>query len=121
MQDKPKFTNRNQSEFFSTLKKRADGYFNEKGISPYANAFMVFKIVFFLTVFTGIFLFLLLGNYNLAGMFGLWILLCLFTAFVGVNVCHDASHGSISSNKTVNKTLSYIFNLIGTNEYVWKI
>ncbi len=60
-------------------------------------------------------------------MFSVWVMLPLaillgtFSAFVGFNICHDAIHGSFSSNKTINKVLGAIFNLLGASPYVWSI
>jgi len=43
------------------------------------------------------------------------------TAMVGVNVSHDAIHGSYSKNSTINKQLGMFFNYIGANDYTWSI
>lgn len=115
------FVNASSSEFYFILRERVKKYFKENGISPYANSFMIFKIVFFLAGFVGAYLFLLMGNPSIIGFYSLWIILGLFTAFVGVNICHDAVHGAISSNPKVNTVLGYLFNVAGTNAYVWNI
>lgn len=44
-----------------------------------------------------------------------------FTAFIGLNISHDAVHGSLSANKSVNKVLGFTFNIIGANSYIWNI
>jgi linoleoyl-CoA desaturase len=49
------------------------------------------------------------------------ILLGMTMAFVGFNVCHDALHGSYSSNKKINRGLGKIFNIMGANAYMWNI
>lgn len=54
-------------------------------------------------------------------MLPLALLLGMFSAFVGFNICHDAIHGSFSANGTVNKIFSGVFNLVGANPYVWTI
>jgi linoleoyl-CoA desaturase len=54
-------------------------------------------------------------------MFGLAVLLGIFNALIGFNVCHDAIHGSFSANTKINKALSFIFNLIGASPYVWNL
>jgi linoleoyl-CoA desaturase len=115
------FVNADKSEFYTTLKKRVDAYFKQNGISPYANSFMVFKIIFFLTGLIGVYLLLLLGNHSLVFSYFLWIMLGLFTAFVGVNICHDAIHGAISRNSWINKALGFLFDIAGANAYIWNI
>ncbi len=121
MEVKINFENVGQSDFYPTLKERVNNYFKQNGITPYANSFMIFKIVFFLAGLVGTYLFILLGNSNLPVFYPLWILLGMLTAFVGVNICHDALHGAISSNPKVNIVLGYLFNVAGANAYVWNI
>ncbi|MCH8319202.1 MAG: acyl-CoA desaturase [Bacteroidetes bacterium] len=127
MAKKITFAGKDKSEFFSTVKKRVDAYFEEKGISQYANGFMIFKTIFVLSILFGSYfllifnLYSILGQYSLAAMFLLWILIGFFTAFAGVNIGHDAVHGAYSSNKTVNTVLGYIFNIAGANAYMWGI
>lgn len=118
---KIQFVNVDRSDFYSTLRERVNDYFEHNGITPYANSFMIFKIVFFLAGLIGIYLFLLVGNPSLPVFYLLWIILGLFTAFVGVNICHDAIHGAISTNQKVNNVLGYLFNVAGANAYVWNI
>ena len=121
MTRKVKFTNANKSTFYSTVRKRVDAYFIENNISTHANAAMWFKVFFFITGLTGIYLLLLLGNLSLPIMLLLAILLGMFGAFVGFNVCHDAIHKALSPNPTINKIFSFVFNLIGASPYVWNI
>lgn len=42
-------------------------------------------------------------------------------ACIGFNICHDALHGAYSTNSKVNKSLGFLFNIIGASEYVWRI
>ncbi|WP_316823390.1 acyl-CoA desaturase [Pedobacter gandavensis] len=121
MARKIKFTNTNKSTFYATVRKRVDAYFTAKHSSTYANPAMWFKVFFFLTGITSIYLLLLLGNFSTPAMLLLAILLGMFGAFVGFNVCHDAIHKALSPNPTVNKIFSFIFNLIGASPYVWNI
>jgi len=57
----------------------------------------------------------------------IWLLFLLYItsglgmAGIGMDVMHDAIHGSYSKNKKINKLLGYTFNLIGANATVWKI
>lgn len=118
---KVNFVNVDKSEFYSVLKERVNDYFVNRGITPYANAFMVFKIFFFLAGLIGIYLLLILANLSLPVSYLLWAALGLFTAFAGVNIGHDAIHGAISKNKKVNKILGFIFDIAGANGYLWDI
>lgn len=105
----------------ATTRLRVEQYFEDSDKSPNANGLMWLKTFTFLGGFAGIYA-LIISN-----VFGIWIMLLLamllgmFSAFVGFNVCHDAIHGSFSSNKIINKIFSHIFHLLGASPYVWSI
>lgn len=54
-------------------------------------------------------------------LFVLYGLSGLGTAGIGLNVMHDAIHGSYSGNRRLNLIMSNTMNLIGANATVWKI
>ena len=121
MSSKVKFTNPQRSTFFPTVRQRVESYFAENNLSKHANQAMWVKTIFFLTGFMGLYLLILS---NIAGpwtMLGLCLLLGVFNALVGFNVCHDAIHGSFSANQKVNQALSFVFNLIGASPYIWRL
>ncbi|MFP9098812.1 fatty acid desaturase family protein [Flavobacterium sp. RHBU_24] len=119
--NKLRFKNNPKSQFFATVRQRVDAHFDEGNTTRNANLQMWVKTAFFLTGF------FLLYSLIISNQFGVWAMLCMamllgmFSAFVGFNVCHDAIHGSFSSNKFVNSVLSSIFNLLGASAYVWNI
>lgn len=115
------FVDSDKSEFYSTLKERVETYFTKKGITPYANGYFVFKMIFFLSGFIGAYLLLILANPSLLITYLLWAVLGLFTAFAGVNIGHDAIHGAVSSNKKINTVLGFVFDLVGANGHLWEI
>jgi len=121
MENQLLFVNKEQTEFYSVLRKRVNSYFKQKGISHYANAFMVFKIIFFLSGLIGAYAVLIWANLSWPLSLLMWVIVGFFTAFTGVNVCHDAIHGAVSRNKTVNTMLGYLLNVVGANAYLWNI
>ncbi|MDR6784207.1 linoleoyl-CoA desaturase [Pedobacter africanus] len=121
MTKKVKFTNADKSTFYVTVRKRVDAYFTDNNISIHANPAMRFKTGFFLTGLLSIYLLVLLGGFHAVVTVLLCVLLGMFGAFVGFNVCHDAIHKSYSANPRVNRVFSFIFNLIGASPYVWNI
>jgi linoleoyl-CoA desaturase len=121
MQPKLKFINTNQCAFYATVRKRVDTYFIDKNISTHANAAMWFKAFFFIGGFLTLYFLIILGNFSPTTLFAFAILLGMFGAFIGFNVCHDALHKALSSNKTVNNVFGFVFNLIGASSYVWNI
>jgi len=116
-----KFTCAKKSQFMATTRTRVDQYFKDANISPNANPLMWFKAVIFLGGFFTLFGLIISGIFNVWLMLPLVILLGMFKAFVGFNVCHDAIHGAFSSNNTVNKIFGYMFHLLGASPYVWSI
>jgi len=121
MAQKLKFINTNNSTFYATVRNRVDNYFSENKLSTHANTAMWFKTLFFLSGYVGIYLWLLLGGLSAGVMLALAIVLGMFGAFIGFNVCHDAIHKAFSHNKYVNNVLGFIFNLLGASSYVWNL
>lgn len=121
MVNKLKFNNTSKSQFLATTRSRVDEYFRESGKSRNADGAMWLKAGIFLTGFFGLYALIISGLFSPPVMLLLAVLFGMFSAFVGFNVCHDAIHGSFSANKTVNKVLGSIFNLLGASPYVWSI
>jgi linoleoyl-CoA desaturase len=105
----------------ATTRARVDQYFKDEGISPNANALMWGKTAIFLGGFFALYGLIISGIFSVWAMLPFVVLLGMFKAFVGFNICHDAIHGSFSSNTTVNKIFSHVFHLLGASPYVWTI
>ncbi|MEL1245153.1 acyl-CoA desaturase [Flavobacterium sp. DGU11] len=116
-----RFNNAARTPFLATTRKRVNQYFRDTDTSPNANTGMWTKTAIFLTAFLGLYALIISNAFTVWTMLGMATLLGMTKAFVGFNVCHDAIHGSFSSNKTTNKVLSAIFNLLGASPYVWSI
>jgi len=121
MTKKVKFTNLNKSTFYATLRKRVDAHFEDQQLSVHANGAMWFKAFFFLGGFITLYLMILLGGFSPLVMVAMAIVLGMFGAFVGFNICHDAIHKAFSDKPIINKTFSILFSLIGASAYVWSI
>ncbi len=118
---KVKFVNASQCTFYATVKQRTDAYFEDNNLSVHANAAMWFKVFFFLGGMISLYFLIMLGNFSPLVMLTLAILLGMFGAFVGFNVCHDAIHKAFSSNQKINKAFGFVFSLVGASSYVWSI
>jgi len=121
MSQKVKFRKTQDNTFTATLNERIKNYFTSEGISEKGNLLMIIKVIFFLAGFAGSYFLIYLSGSNVLAAILSWILLGLFTAFVGFNIAHDAVHGSLSKYDFVNRMLGYTFNLAGTNKYMWKL
>lgn len=116
-----KFSGKQHKTFFAEVRRRVDEYFNANQLSKHANGSMIFKTVIFLSLLVGVYLSIMLMPLPGYALIALAMVLGSVKAFIGFNVCHDAIHGSYSSNQKVNTVLGWVFNLIGANDYMWKI
>ncbi|MFT4032522.1 MAG: acyl-CoA desaturase, partial [Siphonobacter sp.] len=118
---KLRFVDKKRSAFFSDTRHRVDAYFQENNIPKHANRAMWLKAVFFMVLFFGLYGLIISNQFNVWVMLLLSIGLGMTCAFIGFNICHDAVHGSFTSNSKLNRVLGLTFNLIGGNPYVWSI
>lgn len=44
----------------------------------------------------------------------------LFAAEIGINIMHDGSHGSFSTNNFLNTLACWTMDMIGASSYVWE-
>ncbi|MDX1476395.1 MAG: acyl-CoA desaturase [Saprospiraceae bacterium] len=115
------FGREHQDSFLRDVRKRVDAYFQSRNIPKTANARMVVKTILILIGWIATYTFILS---NLLPAYALLLLaLChgFLTAMIGLNIGHDAIHGSYSRRAGVNRKLGLFFNLIGANDYVWRI
>lgn len=120
MVNKLKFS-KSKSPFFATIRNRVDQYFIDEKLSKHANWLMWLKALFFLSGFFITYFVILADVLNVYAMISLALLLGVFSAFVGFNICHDAIHGSYSPNKHINSLFSYLFHFVGANPYMWNL
>lgn len=121
MQEKLKFSSTESPSFFPEVRRRVQDYFNETGLTQNANPAMIGKTVFILVLFVITFGLIMSGLlpgwlcFLMAGIHG-------FTAaLVGLNITHDAIHGSFSKSNTVNRYLGRLLCVIGANDYLWRV
>ena len=122
MTSKIRFAKANELDFYSTLNKRVDEYFFSNKISKNANWIMVFKAFFYLGVFTAAYLLLIIKKitvllYNLL-LWILWVSSLLLSVLTFLTMQFTVL---CRGHKRVNKILSYTFNIIGANAYLWGI
>ncbi len=118
--DTVRFSTRNQADFTRTLRKRVDAYFKERNIARQANMAMKVKTVVFLAAyFVPFALLFALPAYFWLGL-GLWAMMGLAMAGIGMGVMHDANHGAYSKNQKVNQLIGHTLNLCGGAVINWK-
>ena len=118
-----RFAPKNGEGFYDSLKKNIDDFFKQNNIAPTGNSKLWWKTVAMLSLFfvpitliiTGV------GAASPYLFFGLWFLTGLGMVGIGCSVHHDSNHGSYSNNKTVNKIIGDIVNVVGGYDVTWRI
>ena len=110
------------TDFFKTLKGRVDEYFisnNKERVGDYR---MYIKTVVMLLTYLIPFYFIVFEDIQNTWVYlGLWTVMGVFMAGIGLSVMHDAIHGSYSKYKTLNKVLGEVINFVGGASINWKI
>ncbi len=116
-----RFKRDNTTDFAKVLRTRVKGYFKEKNISKHANSKMVIKTIFMISLYFipyGIFLSGAVESYW--GMVGLYLIMGLGLAGIGLSIMHDANHGAYSKNEKVNNFIGKILNVVGGYDFNWR-
>jgi linoleoyl-CoA desaturase len=98
----------NASSFPKVLRRRLDCFFSDGNISPKADRAMWIKIAVGLR----------LDSWKFVAVY---LLNGLAQTFLLLNIAHDSNHNAISSVRSVNRVLNYVFDVCGINSYMWRI
>lgn len=115
------FERKKTMSFQEDVNQRVDDYFSSNQISRNANANMIAKTTWIIAGWVAAYLLIVSNLVNPIAMLFLAMAHGFLTAMIGINIGHDALHGSYSKNRRVNKKLGLSFNIIGANDYVWNI
>lgn len=121
MSIKVKFNNQLHAEFTHELKNAVNEYFKNKGISTYANRAMVIKSVVMISMYVVPYALIMSNMLNIWQMWLCCIIMGFGIAGIGFSVQHDANHGAYSKHDWVNNVLGFTLNLVGGNDYLWRI
>lgn len=109
-----------QSDFYVTLKRRVDQYFDSTGLPRTGTGLMFFKTCVILMGMIGSYVGLVfVATSPVAVILGA-IGMALCTTLMGFNVMHDGAHGAYSSRKWVNWVMGYTLDLMGGSNYLWR-
>ncbi len=116
------FSRHSDAQFFKTLRQRVNDYFTSSNKSKFGGGRLIFKMGVMLALFFVPFFTLLFGGISSPWLFiGLWMLMGLGIAGIGVNIMHDANHGSFSKNKFINNSVRLVMNLLGGDASIWRL
>ena len=110
------------NDFMLKLRKEVDDYFEQNHLSKRGNVNLVMKTIVMLSLYLVPYLLMVTGVVTSTPLILLcWILMGLGMAGVGMDVMHDANHGSYSKNRRMNNLLSYTLYLLGGLPVTWRI
>lgn len=115
------FSRTDSAKFFRTLNKRVNDYFKENNIKKTGNWKLYLKAVFMFTLLLGPLILLLTVDLPTWLQILSMMVIGVGMAGVGMNVMHDANHGSFSSKKWVNKLMGSSIHILAGNDYNWKV
>ncbi len=115
------FTPSQNEEFYKVLRKKVNQYFKDNNVSRYANANMVLKTIFMISLYIVPFIFILFFLENTFLIFLMWALMGFGMAGIGLSIMHDANHGAYSKNQIVNKILGKLVSLVGGSDLNWRV
>jgi linoleoyl-CoA desaturase len=110
-----------ESSFPKVLRRRLEEFFSEGSVSPKADLTMWIKIAVGLAVLAGSWIALYAFKPDSWTFIGLYLLNAIAQTFLLLNIAHDSNHNAISSVRSVNKALNYVFDVCGISSYMWRI
>lgn len=119
--DQIKFPRRDSTQFFRTLNSRVNDYFKSNKIKKTGNWRLHAKTIVMFAIFLAPYFLMLSLSLPVWAMFLLTIVMGIGMAGVGMNVMHDANHGSYSNKKWVNKLMGSSMYLLAGNVYNWQV
>jgi linoleoyl-CoA desaturase len=108
------------TQFYSTLRKEVEAYFQSKKLAKHGNAALYSKTVILLGSFAALYTILVFFTPVWYIALPLAMLFGMNCAFIGFNIMHDACHESYSKNPKVNYYLGHTMNLLGSSAFIWK-
>lgn len=117
-----RFSQKIGADFNGTLKKRVRDYFKENNISRFANANMVIKTIFMISLYLTPYFLMVFGVVTNIWLITLcWAIMGFGIAGIGLSIMHDANHGAYSKNEKVNFWIGRVLNLVGGFAPTWNI
>ncbi|WP_271855567.1 fatty acid desaturase family protein [Patiriisocius marinus] len=116
-----KFSRIDSAKFFRTLNKRVNSYFKDNQIKRTGNWKLHLKTVVMFSIYLTPYFLLLTLNFPTWAQLLLTIVMGIGMAGIGMNVMHDANHGSYSSKKWINKIMGSSIYILAGNVYNWQV
>lgn len=115
------FSRVDSAKFFRTLNKRVNQYFKENNVARSGNWKLHLKTVIMFSMYLAPYFMLMLMDLPGWVQLLLTVVMGVGMAGVGMNVMHDANHGSYSSKEWVNKLMGGSIYILAGNVYNWQV
>ncbi len=115
------FNQKETSNFTKILNQRVNNYFKEKKISKNGNWKLYLKTFIMFAVFLTPYFIILTLDMPWWLQLILTVVMGFGMAGVGMNVMHDANHGSYSKNKLINTIFGSSIYILAGNVYNWQV
>lgn len=116
-----RFSRKDPQQFFQTIRKRVNDYFEENQIEKTGNWKMYLKTIFMFALYLTPLVLIVTLNLPIWAVIGLYMVIGLGKSGIGLSVMHDANHGSYSKHQWVNKLVSSSMDFIGSSSFTWNI
>ena len=118
-----RFAPKNGEGFYDTLKKEIDEFFKTNNLPVHGNTRIIWKTVAMVSLFfvPNVLIITGVGALSPYLFYFLWFLMGLGMIGIGCSVHHDSNHGAYSDNKTVNRVVGDIVNVVGGYDVTWRI
>ncbi len=107
--------------FFLTIKQRVQDYFDNNHLEKTGNRKLYWKTALVFAFYLLPYLAMLIFSFPAWAVILTYAIMFFGKSCIGLNVMHDACHGSFSKYKWVNQLMSYSMNFIGGSSFNWKI
>ena len=116
-----RFSRKDPAQFFKTLNKRVNDYFQENQIKKTGNWKIYLKAIVMFAIFLTPYFLILTIDMNQWIQLLLTVVIGVGMAGVGMNVMHDGNHGAFSSKSWINKIMGGSIYILAGNVYNWQV
>ena len=108
-------------DFSADLRRSINVYFKENSLTKNATAYYYVKAAVMALMLWGPFAALVFFDLSPLLYLLMWVIMGFGMSGVGMNVMHDANHGSVSKKQWVNKFFGSSMYLLSGNVFNWKV
>ncbi|WP_299677335.1 fatty acid desaturase [uncultured Dokdonia sp.] len=117
----PSLKFKKEDTFYKYLRAEVNSYFKNSSFTKKATSFWYIKAWSLISMYVITYSCLLVFGKHTSIVLISYAVLGILAILLGLNVGHDAAHGSISKNQAVNRRYAIVFDLLGGNSYIWRI